>query len=206
MTETSHSYPYVYSVRFEGNKKAYSFGFNDSTLAVNDAVVVETSRGVELGTIVTLAHETANVNIPSELKPILRKASPTDISRHHSNADAAKEAIKVIEADIKKLKLSMTLVSADYTLDRSKIVVVYVADERVDFRDLLKELAGHLHCRIELRQIGPRDKAKVIGGIGTCGLETCCSRFKTDFDVISINMAKNQNSGPQHSEAFRSMR
>lgn len=193
MTETSHSYPYVYSVRFEGNKKAYSFGFSDATLAVNDAVVVETSRGVELGTIVTPAHETANVNIPSELKPILRKASPSDINRHHSNAEAAKDAIKVIEADIKKLKLNMTLVSADYTLDRSKIVVVYVADERVDFRDLLKELAGHLHCRIELRQIGPRDKAKVIGGIGTCGQETCCSRFKSDFDVISINMAKNQN-------------
>lgn len=193
MTERSHPYPFVYSVRFEGNKKAYSFGFSDADLEVNDPVVVETSRGIELGTIVTAAHETTNLNLPSELKPILRKASPGDISRQRNNIEAAKEAIKIIEADIKKLNLNMTLVSADYTLDRSKIAVVYVADERVDFRDLLKELAGHLHCRIELRQIGPRDKAKVIGGIGTCGQETCCSRFKTDFDVISINMAKNQN-------------
>jgi cell fate regulator YaaT (PSP1 superfamily) len=197
MTETRHSYPYVYSVRFDGNKKAYSFGFSESTLDVNDSVVVETARGVELGTIVSTRARDGQCQHPVRTQTdSCVKHLQRDIHRHHSNTEAAKEAIKVIEADIKKLKLNMSLISADYTLDRSKIVVVYVADERVDFRDLLKELAGHLHCRIELRQIGPRDKAKVIGGIGTCGLETCCSRFKTDFDVISINMAKNQNSGP----------
>jgi cell fate regulator YaaT (PSP1 superfamily) len=86
----------------------------------------------------------------------------------------------------------MNLISAEYTLDRSKVIFVYVADERVDFRDLLKELAQVLKCRIELRQIGPRDKAKIIGGLGPCGMETCCSRFLNDFDVVSINMAKNQ--------------
>jgi cell fate regulator YaaT (PSP1 superfamily) len=86
----------------------------------------------------------------------------------------------------------MNLISAEYTLDRSKIIFVYVADERVDFRELLKDLAGQLKCRIELKQIGPRDKAKMIGGIGPCGMETCCSKFLNNFDVVSINMAKNQ--------------
>lgn len=193
MTEISHAYKYVYSVRFEGNKKAYSFGTNDNTLRPEDKVVVETARGIELGQVITDFHLTENVNIHSELKPILRKATHGDLDHYQANILAAKEALKVCERDVKNLKLNMQLISAEYTLDKSKIIIVYVADERVDFRELLKELAGHLHCRIELRQIGPRDKAKIVGGIGTCGMETCCSRYLSDFDVVSINMAKNQN-------------
>lgn len=108
------------------------------------------------------------------------------------NKDLAKEALARCQEAVARLKLDMNLISCEYTLDRSKIIFVYVADERVDFRELLKELAGIFKCRIELRQIGPRDKAKIIGGLGTCGMETCCSRFMDDFDVVSINMAKNQ--------------
>jgi len=193
MTEQSQVYKYVYSIRFEGNKKAYTFGTNENTYHIDEKVVVETARGLELGEIISDFHLTENVNIHSELKPILRKASQLDQDHHVNNQSAAKEAIKVCEKDVKHLDLNMQLISAEYTLDKSKIIIVYVADERVDFRELLKELASHLHCRIELRQIGPRDKAKIVGGIGTCGMETCCSRYLNDFDVVSINMAKNQN-------------
>lgn len=193
MTEQSQVYKYVYSVRFEGNKKAYSFGTNDNLYKAEDKVVVETARGLELGEVITDFHLTENVNIHSELKPILRKASQGDQDHYINNIQAAKDALKICERDVKHLNLNMQLISAEYTLDKSKIIIVYVADERVDFRELLKELAGHLHCRIELRQIGPRDKAKIVGGIGTCGMETCCSRYLNDFDVVSINMAKNQN-------------
>jgi len=193
MTEQSQVYKYVYPIRFEGNKKAYSFGTNDNEYKVEDKVVVETARGLELGQVIADYRLLEDVNIHSELKPILRKATQLDQDHYLNNQASAKEALKVCERDVKHLDLNMQLISAEYTLDKSKIIIVYVADERVDFRELLKELASHLHCRIELRQIGPRDKAKIIGGIGTCGMETCCSRYLNDFDVVSINMAKNQN-------------
>ena len=126
------------------------------------------------------------------LKPIVRKAKPKDIKDAEANVQAAKDAMVICDSYIKKLNLDMKLIEAEYTLDRSKIIFVYVADERVDFRELLKELAAEFKCRIELRQIGPRNKSKIIGGLGMCGMETCCSRFLNDFDVVSINMAKNQ--------------
>ena len=115
--------------------------------------------------------------------------------RHHRRpgckADSP-EAMKKCQQCIEKLGLEMYLISAEYTLDRSKVIFSYVADDRIDFRELLKQLAAIFRCRIELRQIGSRDKAKIIGGLGTCGMETCCSRFLDDFDIVSINMAKNQ--------------
>ena len=154
--------------------------------------MVETIRGVELGEIISEPRDAAVIDHALELKPILRKATREDLANFERNKDLAKDAIVKCNDAIKKCKLDMNLISAEYTLDRSKIIFVYVADERVDFRDLLKELAMVFKCRIELRQIGPRDKAKIIGGIGPCGQETCCSRFLSDFDVVSINMAKNQ--------------
>ena len=192
MSEHTPAYQYIYSVHFNGNKKAYSFGTNDSHYAYDDAVVVETARGLELGSIISEARDPNEVKVFGELKPILRKATKEDEASYKRNKDESAEAMRLCEAAIKRLKLDMKLVSADFTLDRSKVIFIYVADERVDFRDLLRELAGQLHCRIELRQIGPRDKAKMIGGIGPCGQETCCSRFLNTFDVVSINMAKNQ--------------
>ncbi|MEF9961865.1 MAG: regulatory iron-sulfur-containing complex subunit RicT [Erysipelotrichaceae bacterium] len=185
-------YAYVAYVSFKESKKIYTFGTNDGRFVIGDKVVVETIRGFELGTIVKPTEAfIANAN-GFEIKPIIRKATAKDISNAENNVEKAKEAMKICEESIKRLGLDMNLIEADYTLDCSKIIFVYVADERVDFRELLKELAALFKCRIELRQIGPRNKSKIIGGLGTCGMETCCSRFLNDFDVISINMAKNQ--------------
>lgn len=185
-------YDFIAFVCFKESKKIYTFGTNDPTLKVSDAVVVETVRGLEVGEIVKESRAFCEVPTEMEIKPILRKASAKDLKDIENNAKAAKEAMKLCEAAINRLNLDMRLIDAEYTLDRSKIIFVYVADDRVDFRDLLKDLATQFKCRIELRQIGPRNKAKIVGGLGACGMETCCSRFMNDFDVVSINMAKNQ--------------
>jgi cell fate regulator YaaT (PSP1 superfamily) len=189
---SNQEFAYALAVRFIGKRKVYTFGTNDPLLQMNDYVVVESSWGTELAQAALDVVPVSQVKLVSELKPVIRKATNEDIKRNDDNREQAKSARKICDELIKKLKLEMNLISADYTLDRNKIMFVYVADDRVDFRDLLKELSASLRCRIELRQIGPRDKAKMIGGLGTCGLETCCSRFMTDFEVISINMAKNQ--------------
>lgn len=185
-------YDFIAFVCFKESKKIYTFGTNDADLKVNDYVVVETVRGLEVGEIVKESRAFCEVPTDLEIKPILRKATEKDLKDIESNTKAAKEAMKVCEAAIHRLNLDMRLIDAEYTLDRSKIIFVYVADDRVDFRDLLKDLATQFKCRIELRQIGPRNKAKIVGGLGACGMETCCSRFMNDFDVVSINMAKNQ--------------
>lgn len=185
-------YDFIAFICFKESKKVYTFGTNDATLKVNDAVVVETVRGLEVGEIVKESKAFCEVPTEMEIKPILRKATAKDLKDIENNAKAAKEAMKLCEAAIHRLNLDMRLIDAEYTLDRSKIIFVYVADDRVDFRDLLKDLATQFKCRIELRQIGPRNKAKIVGGLGACGMETCCSRFMNDFDVVSINMAKNQ--------------
>lgn len=188
-----NTYSHIAYVSFKEAKKVYTFGTNDSDFKVNDYVVVETIRGMELGRIVKecevfLSHPGNGM----EIKPVLRKATEQDIQASKDNVQKAKNAMKICAKYIKQLGLDMNLIEAEYTLDCSKIIFVYVADERVDFRELLKELAAQFKCRIELRQIGPRNKSKIVGGLGMCGMETCCSRFLHDFDVVSINMAKNQ--------------
>lgn len=186
----SRKYKYIAFVSFKESKKIYTFGCDIDTYHVKDLVVVETIRGLELGEIV----KETEAFIPNgmEIKPIIRKATEKDLKQTEENVEKAKKAIEVCNECIQKYKLDMNLIEAEYTLDCSKIIFVYVADERVDFRELLKELASIFKCRIELRQIGPRNKSKIIGGLGSCGMETCCSRFLNDFDVVSINMAKNQ--------------
>lgn len=183
-------YKYIAFVSFSGSNKVYTFGCDEDIYRVNDDVVVETIRGQELGKIV----KETEAFIPNgmEIKPIIRKATDKDLKQASLNVEKAQKALEICNNCITKLGLDMKLIEAEYTLDCSKIIFVYVADERVDFRELLKELAGIFKCRIELRQIGPRNKAKIVGGLGTCGMETCCSRFLNDFDVVSINMAKNQ--------------
>ncbi len=131
-------------------------------------------------------------NLKLELKPITRIATDEDIKRFEENTALAKESFAVCYKEIGNLNLDMNLIYCEYTLDRSKVIFSYLANERVDFRELLKVLAAKLKCRIELRQIGTRDKAKIIGGIGTCGLPLCCTSFLNEFDGISINRAKNQ--------------
>ncbi|MFI3283649.1 MAG: regulatory iron-sulfur-containing complex subunit RicT [Erysipelotrichaceae bacterium] len=187
-----NTFQYFVSIRFKLANKSYNFGTNNETLEYGDFVVVETARGLELGELISPLRPISEYSSKLELKPILRKASSDDRSQHTQNLKDAKEALKKCELEISKLKLDMKLISGEYTLDRNKITFVYVADERVDFRELLKNLAAIFHCRIDLRQIGSRDKAKIVGGIGICGRETCCSKFLEDFDIVSINMAKNQ--------------
>lgn len=185
-------YKCIAFVSFKESKKIYTFGTDSMDYKVGDQVVVETIRGLEMGTIVKESETfIANAN-GMEIKPIVRKATPKDIETVETNAVKAKKAMEICSEHIRKLGLDMNLIEAEYTLDCSKIIFVYVADERVDFRELLKELAMEFKCRIELRQIGPRNKSKIVGGLGMCGMETCCSRFLNDFDVVSINMAKNQ--------------
>ena len=179
-------------VCFKESKKVYSFGYDGDDLKSGDRVVVETVRCQELGTIVKDCEPFLVQKNGLEIKPVLRKATPRDIEREKENVEKAKRALKICDECIRMLGLDMHLIEAEYTLDCSKVIFIYVADERVDFRELLKELASRFRCRIELRQVGPRNKSKIIGGLGMCGMETCCSRFLNDFDVVSINMAKNQ--------------
>lgn len=192
MIEKTSQYKYVISLRFKGGSKAYSFGTDDETIEYGDYLVVETSQGLELGECISSLRDSSTHVSDMELKPVLRKADYKDHEDFKNNEEYAKEAMAFCEEKIRDLGLDMQLVSAEYTLDRTKILFIYLADERVDFRELLKHLASHLKCRIELKQIGARDRAKLVGGIGVCGMECCCSRFLNKFDIISINMAKNQ--------------
>lgn len=185
-------YNYFVALRMNDSAKAYYFSTNIETLKEGDYVVVETIRGLELGKVETPLQSIDKYKSALELKPILRIANEKDIEMHQENILLSKDAFDICTQEIKNLNLDMRLITAEYTLDRSKILFSYLADDRVDFRELLKVLANRLHCRIELRQIGTRDKAKVVGGIGICGLPLCCSTFLNEFDGISINRAKNQ--------------
>lgn len=190
--ESEVLYPYVVFVRFKGTKKAYSFGSFYDNFENGEKVVVETVRGLEMGEVVGGVKKKEELKTVLPLKPIIRKATSKDEEEYAKNIELAKEALVKCEKAVEDLQLDMHLIEAEYTLDRSKVIFIYVSDERVDFRELLKVLTAMFKCRIELRQIGPRDKAKMVGGLGSCGRETCCSRFLNDFDVVSINMAKNQ--------------
>ena len=187
-----NNYTHFVGVKFSNTPRAYFFGVENNDYKLDDKVVVETVRGIELGTI---AIEPLSIDKYSNgllLKPVLRKATDTDIKLADINIKDAQYALEICEAEVKKLNLDMNLISCEYTLDKSKVLFSYLADDRVDFRELLKVLAAKLHTRIELRQIGSRDKAKMIGGLGSCGLPLCCSTFLNEFDGISINRAKNQ--------------
>lgn len=184
-------FPYMVYIQFDGSKKAYSFGAYEE-YKTGEPVVVETVRGQEIGTVFVPSLPYDQSKVKGDVKPILRRASEKDLKRKEENEEKTKEAMEICQEAVTKLGLDMHLISCEYTLDRSKIMFTYVSDDRVDFRGLLKELAGQLQGRIELRQVGPRNKAKLVGGIGICGMECCCSRFMSDFDTVSINMAKNQ--------------
>lgn len=192
---TSYIHPtsgYYVGIKFETGAKAYFFHTEDGSLLIGDAVVVETVRGLELGHVAIVPEPISQYNTGLELKPIVRKAEPYDIANYRDNLEKAKESLLMCQKEAQSLSLAMNLINCEFTLDRSKVIFSYLADERVDFRDLLKILASRLHTRIELRQIGTRDKAKIIGGIGICGLPLCCSTFLSEFDGISISRAKNQ--------------
>lgn len=185
-------YTHYVGVSFLNSTRAYNFGITDFVIKQGDKVVVETVRGLELGTAINDPVSIDNYHSELGLKPVKRKATDIDIKIYENNLKEAKFAMEICKNEVNILKLDMNLLLCEYTLDRTKIIFSYVADERVDFRELLKVLASKLHARIELRQIGSRDKAKMVGGIGVCGLPLCCSTFLSEFDGISINRAKNQ--------------
>ena len=184
-------YKYMLSVRFVKANKAYSFGTNEENITNGAKVIVETQRGLELGEVISDLKDAKEHTINIPLKPILRIANQEDLENYEQNIIDSKKALAICREQVANLNLKMDLISAEYTLDRSKITFIYIADQRVDFRELLKVLAQIFHTRIDLRQIGPRDKSKIVGGIGVCGRQLCC-KFKNNFEVVSINLAKNQ--------------
>jgi len=183
---------YFVNVFFTTSHKSYYFHTYDENLKKNTKVVVETVRGIELGETIKDATPISELGEEMSLKSVLRVATEEDLNNYEKNIENSKVANDIILTSIKKYELPMTLVNVQYTLDATKIIISYVSETRVDFRELLKDLASQLKCRIELRQIGTRDRSKVIGGIGICGLPLCCNTFLKNFDGISINMAKNQ--------------
>ena len=183
---------YFVNVFFSSSNKSYYFHTYDETLKKNTKVVVETVRGIELGETIKDATPISELQEEMALKPVVRVATEEDIANYEKNLENSKKASDIVLDSIRKYDLSMTLVNVQYTLDATKIIISYVSETRVDFRELLKDLASQLKCRIELRQIGTRDRSKVVGGIGICGLPLCCNTFLKNFDGISINMAKNQ--------------
>jgi cell fate regulator YaaT (PSP1 superfamily) len=185
--------PDIVGIRFKKAGKVYYFEPGGTELKVSDYVVVQTARGVEMGQVMIAPRQVLAAEIIAELKPITRKASPEDVKR--AQDFTAKEALALKECAkiIAKINLAMKLVSAEYNLDGTRLTFYFTAEERVDFRELVRDLTSFFKTRIELRQIGPRDQAKIVGGLGRCGRPLCCGSFLTEFTPVSIKMAKEQD-------------
>ena len=182
----------VIGVRFKEVGKVYYFDPLKNKLGTGDRVIVETARGLECGEVAMPNKEIDENELNHPLKPLVRIATKDDLRRVEENRVKEKNARKICEEKIAKHKLVMKLVNVEYTFDNSKIIFYFTADGRVDFRALVKDLASVFRTRIELRQIGVRDEAKMIGGLGICGRPFCCSRFMGEFQPVSIKMAKEQ--------------
>lgn len=185
--------PDIIGVQFQRTGKIYYFDSLGEKLDKDDYVIVETVRGIEYARVALGTHWMPEEDLDKSIKPLIRVATEEDANVHAQNLRAAKDAYAICQDKIAYCGLDMKLVNVEYTFDCSKVIFNFTADERVDFRELIKELAAVFHTRIELRQIGVRDEAKIIGGIGICGEPLCCHRFLTDFSPVSIKMAKEQN-------------
>lgn len=183
----------VVGIRFKEAGRTYHFAPGDLPLELGDGVIVETSRGIEYGEVTQARREITEEQIVSPLKEILRKATEEDIQTHNKNSELEKEAFAICEQKALEHKLDMKLVDVEYTFDGSKVTFFFTSEGRIDFRDLVKDLASKFKTRIELRQIGVRDEAKMLGGLGSCGRPVCCKTFLEDFQPVSIKMAKEQN-------------
>ena len=183
----------VVGVRFKKAGKIYYFDPVDMNIEKNTYVVVETARGIEFGECVIGVKEISENDIVAPLKSVLRIASEEDINKHFKNKDKEKDAFDICLKKIQEHKLNMKHIDVEYTFDNNKVIFYFTADGRVDFRELVKDLATIFKTRIELRQIGVRDEAKMLGGLGPCGRPMCCSTFLGDFASVSIKMAKEQN-------------
>ena len=183
----------VAGIRFKRVGKIYYFDPAGLSLKTGDHVIVETSRGIEYGTVVLAKKSVTDDEIVSPLKKIIRIATEEDEKAIKKNAQMEKEAMALCMEKIKNHKLEMKLIDVEYTFDHNKILFYFTADGRVDFRELVRDLAGVFKTRIELRQIGVRDESKMLGGLGICGRQLCCNLFLSDFAPVSIKMAKEQN-------------
>ncbi|NCU32743.1 MAG: stage 0 sporulation protein [Candidatus Moranbacteria bacterium] len=183
---------YVALVQFKEAGKKYYFSYEGLEIKSKDRVVVETSRGIEIG-FVYLLKEIEASELIAELKPIIRLATEEDIREDEYNQTLEFGIVEKAKVLAHQNDLEIKVLGAEYTLDRKRLVIYFESENRVDFRGLVRDLSEVYHTRIELRQIGPRDAAKMIGGIGPCGLILCCSTFIGEFDTVSIKMAKNQN-------------
>jgi cell fate regulator YaaT (PSP1 superfamily) len=183
----------VVGVRFKKAGKIYYFSPDDLHIKKDDKVIVETARGIEFGECVIGCKEVEESEIVAPLKSVIRSAAEEDIKKHTENKEKEVEAFETCLEKIQKHELKMKLIDVEYTFDNNKVIFYFTADGRVDFRELVKDLAAIFRTRIELRQIGVRDEAKMIGGLGPCGRTMCCSTFLGDFAPVSIKMAKEQN-------------
>ena len=183
----------VIGVRFRTAGKIYFFDPGKLKISRNDHVIVETARGIEYGTVVGSPREVPPDKVIQPLKPVLRIATERDDEQEANNKKKEKEAFKICLEKIRKHKLDMKLIDAEYTFDNNKVLFYFTADGRIDFRELVKDLASVFKTRIELRQIGVRDETKILGGIGICGRELCCHSHLSEFIPVSIKMAKEQN-------------
>ncbi|QGU93828.1 stage 0 sporulation protein [Clostridium bovifaecis] len=183
----------VVGIRFKKSGKIYYFDPNKLDIKSGDNVIVETVRGIEFGQCVIGPKEISENEVITQLKNVIRKATEEDAQKHDENRRRQEEALKVCTEKIEKHKLPMKLIDVEYTFDNNKIIFYFTAEGRVDFRELVKDLAAVFRTRIELRQIGVRDEAKMVGGLGPCGRPMCCSSFLGDFVPVSIKMAKEQN-------------
>jgi cell fate regulator YaaT (PSP1 superfamily) len=179
----------LYSVIFKNNGKDYYFNGNDD-LEKGDNVIVETERGEQFGEIKNILSDPAD---EEKYKNILKKADKDDVEEYHRLLKENDIALKKCKELVEELDLNMNVISANFNFNKTQLLFNFVSEERIDFRDLAKKLASIYHTRIELRQVGARDKAKEVGGVGICGQELCCIRFLNHIDAISMNMAKNQN-------------
>jgi len=183
----------VAAIKFRTSQKHYYFDPNGVDIESGDYVVVETSRGIELGIVRGGMIEVSEKEFGKTIRPILRKATPEDIETERVNMERRKEAVRHCKQKIEEYDLEMKLIDAEYTFDGAKLIFYFTSEKRVDFRELVKDLAGHFRMRIELRQVGVRDETRILGGFGNCGRELCCKGWLTDFEPVSIKMAKVQN-------------
>lgn len=183
----------VIGVRFRTAGKIYFFDPGNFNINKEDHVIVETARGIEYGTVVGSIKEVEEEKVIQPLKPVLRVATEKDNEQEAANKSKEKDAFKICLEKIKKHELDMKLIDAEYTFDNNKVLFYFTADGRIDFRELVKDLAAVFKTRIELRQIGVRDETKIVGGIGICGRALCCHTYLSEFVPVSIKMAKEQN-------------
>ena len=180
----------VVGVKFKKTNKIYYFAPNGVDCRLGDSVVVETARGIECGEVVIPNKEVADSTIVKPLKPVLRPATPEDKRRAKENAEKEQRAMRVCQEKIAAHKLDMKLVDVEYAFDSNKILFYFTADGRIDFRELVKDLAGVFKTRIELRQIGVRDETKILGGVGICGRALCCNSYLSEFVPVSIKIGR----------------